>query len=330
MAIELRIAFFGSKGSGKTLASAAFVNFLKKRAGHVIAISDNNGIELQDALEIRGIQVLLGKNFGRVFQFLEGERQEVKELGFLPPIGSFPPGTNSKFIKVSKKDSFLSSFALQKENISLLSIGSNPESQKDFEQKAMDLMLGEIEGKEFSKTAGQEYMDVSSLSFVLNRILDNPIEFVILDSSSFNDYFLTESSFCLDLKIFVVEPSRESIMHYCTFFEKSQSKEKIFVLANKIKGRKDIEMLLKEIDIGRIIDFIPEFADKAAFFENTPAFKRIVQRITCTERNWESYYQALLKNYNEECIEWFDKLYGIRLEELVDKKFNYEKAFLTQ
>ncbi len=221
----MRISFLGKGGSGKTTMAASFIRYAARRNPFVLCMDADVNVHLQAALQLNGKAKRLSEIFGQVTEYLKGERTD---LGPRPMIWTTPPSLHSRFIYMSPADSFIQQFALQQENIALLTVGT-------YEEKDVD-------------TGTCFHTKLHSIESVFHHLLDGENDIVVADTTAGTDNVATSLSFVYDLNIFVVEPTLKSLAVYKDFCKIAPHLEhKIFVIGNKIANLQDEEFVKKNV-----------------------------------------------------------------------------------
>ncbi len=331
----MRVAFFGKGGSGKTTVAAGFINFLKEKTDHILAIDADMNVHLGNTLQMEYNSIC--NEFNQVAEYLEGNRLNSKvneSNSFMEKakkimtseekpivIGTTPPALTSKFITPKKDDEFIKKYSTQNDNISLITVGT-------------------YEDNEVGHSCYHSKLQV--LELIYNHLIDDNNDIVIADSTAGVDSVGTSMFFVYDINIFVVEPTQRSLSVYLDF-EKISEKYNLntYVIGNKITDDEDIEFLKTHILDDKLIATIKssnhmrkfEQGNTNAFDEftksNTETFEKVHKIMQSTEKNWNKYYNILLDIYKANCKEWYNSYYGQDLEKYIDPEFNYNKVMVT-
>ncbi len=315
----MRIAFLGKGGSGKTTMAAGFIKYAAQRCPLVLAVDADVNVHLQSALQIEGSAKKLGESFDIVSAYLRGNRLD---LGELPMIGTTPPSLKSNFIRVCAKDLFLREYALSKQNIALLTVGTYVESDVE--------------------TGACFHTKLYSLEAIFHHLLDTPDEVVVSDTTAGVDNIATSLSFVYDLNIFVVEPTVKSMTVYRDFCSIAQHlQDRTYVVGNKIDSVEDEDFINKSVNISHYLGSIASSkhlkrfeqgdADALIAFEEeqTEVFKSIYDLLQKQRRDWQVYLARLKQSHMRVCRSYMNNQFGIKIEDAFDPDFAYEKVIKT-
>ena len=294
----MRVSFFGKGGSGKTTISSSFISYLLKKKENVLAIDAD-------------MNVHLGKVFDMPINIISKENDEIAKTlepnRNIPIIGTTPPVKDSRFIKVSKEDSFLKKYATIKDNLMLLTVGT--------------------------------YNLESVGSDCYHSKLNTNKDYVVTDSTAGIDSLGTSLFFVSDINVFVVEPTMKGISVYKDFNDiASKLGIKTYVIGNKITDKEDEEFLIKKIGKENILGFIKnsknlrkyEQGEKEYFDEfvneNKDVYENLISVMKNTPRDWKIYYERLKNVYVAACLDWYSEYYKEDLTKYIDQDFSYEEV----
>ncbi len=316
----MRIAFMGKGGSGKTTISASFTKYLLEYKGvkHILAIDADMNMHLQGALDMVGERVEIGDKYDEIVAYVKGNRKDIDNISIL---GTIPPSMDSKFIHPVKNDPFLLKYALQGEGISLLTVGDYTDE---------DVATSCYHGK------------LNSLEIIYHHLLDTKDEYVVIDSVAGIDNIATSVFWAPDVTFFVVEPTLKSIQVFKDYLRiikgyKDEFNLQVFAIVNKV-SKGDMEFIQKHLEKELICTTFPlsdevkksEQGERSAFNkfiqENRDSFESILSKSKGIDRDWNRYYDALLKTYKKECITWANESNHMRLDTVRDTNFSYQKV----
>jgi CO dehydrogenase maturation factor len=316
----MRIAFMGKGGSGKTTIAASFISYLSNQGKKVLGIDADVNKNLGDVLSFTQKPLPLSENFAAIAYYLEGNRQEIKNLGItkVPSFGSIPPSLSSVFIHLHEEDDFLETYSVGQDGIRLLDVGKH--SHDDFSNTCYHAKL-------------------NSLEITLHHLLDTKDEYVVVDSTAGIDSLGTSLFMSYDLTIFVVEPTLKSINVFLEY-QKATAPYGLNVkaLINKVSSDGDKTFVLKHMNQEDIVGYVSESShiykleqgDRAALnhfvTEYETLFDIIINESRKINRDWTKYLDLLKVLFKRECDSWWSKYYDKDLLKIIDPKFTYAQV----
>ena len=304
----MRIVFLGKGGSGKTTTTAAFVKYLSKQNKHVLAVDADLNVHLRESLDIQGDPIFLGESYSEIVDYVSGHRDIDTEF-----IGTTPPSLKSRFIRPKSDDQFIQKFALQKDNISLLTVGS---------YRAEDVGSTCYHGK------------LMSLETVFHHMLDDKDDWIVADATAGVDIG-TSLFLAYDLNIFVVEPTLKSVNVFKEFLKFSNQ----FGITTKCIINKfspdDEEFIKSHISDEYIIGKLPASQNIKRFEQGHPeafddyvnecahVFNNIQDLSLQQNRDWDKYLENIKTLHTKNSKSWYNDFYSQNLETQIDKEFTY-------
>ncbi len=310
----MRIAFLGKGGSGKSTLAAAFIKHVSSQK-QILAIDADVNQHLAPLLEITPRKENLGDSVAFIQKYVLGKRNglEASEV-----VGTLPPTMDSTFIVPKVGDPFIDKFAVTKDNISLMRVGT-------------------YEGKDIGSAC--YHSKLASLELFFHYLLDKRNEYIIVDSTAGTDILGTSLHMAYDVLVFVIEPTAKSVQVFKDFIERFDStRVRVVALGNKVEDGDDKEFLRKNVGHEYLLGFVPyskkvrrfEQGDEQAFTDfvasNNGLFSNVLEDIGYLKRDWAEYLIHLSKVHKKTCEKWYDEYYKKKISELVDSSFSYEKA----
>lgn len=303
----MRIAFYGKGGSGKTTLAAAFTKYSAKKENHVLAIDADINAHLQETLGFAEEPIKLGENHGEVIEFLKDRDT--------PIIPSSPPKDTAYFSQVDKEDEFIQKYAVQGENISVMTTGSF-----DHEDH---LGGGCFHGK------------LEPVAMFLNHLLDTGEDTVVADVTAGTDNLGTPMYFAYDLNLLVIEPTIKSVEFYKDFSNAIESKGlETLVIGNKIESEGDKEFIRERVD-EEILGFVERSQDIKRYeqgeyeaFENfveanSKVLGEVRERLKSLDKDWNNYQQNLKEIHVKTCKSWYNDYHSMDLTKQSEDMVNY-------
>jgi CO dehydrogenase maturation factor len=318
----MRIAFLGKGGSGKTTLTTAFIQLLRDYAHPVLAVDADVNVHLQEALGIEATGTFISNHFGAIASELEGKRVAFDELGYIPSIGTLPPTMQSTFIRNQPKDAFLQKYALQQEQVRLLTVGTyDPHDHGN----------------------ACYHSKLTPLEFIFHHLIDRDDEYVIIDATAGTDPVSTSLIFAYDLLVCVVEPTHTSVAVFLDLLDLiAHWNIPLVAVGNKVQSRQDEAFLAQHIPTSFLLGFL-RYSPVISHFEqgrepslqpfvheNYLLFATLLQYSRLIKRDWTLYLARLRQLYIERCHSWYNAYYGRDLTLLIDPLFSYEQVLALQ
>lgn len=310
---NMRIAFVGKGGSGKTTLSAAFIQYISK-SRPVFAIDADVNVNLKNALTFSGQVRDIGHSYTEIADYVKGERNDLKGTTI---VATTPPSLRSRFIRLNDQDEFLIKYTGRDKNIRLLSIGTYRET---------DIGHTCYHGK------------LNTLELIYHHLLDGKEDMIVADATAGIDNLGTSLFFAYDVNVFVVEPTQKSIDIYLEFEKISRPyRLNTVVILNKVE-KGDMAFVQKYIEKGKIIGSVPQSPFIKQFeqgnfksfhqfiMENKGVWKKLNFYFSTIEKDWQRYYELLLETHKKNSVEWWNNYYRQPIDQQFDPEFNYQKV----
>lgn len=304
----MRVAFIGKGGSGKSTVSAGMIRHEARKGNFVVAVDADINRHLGFLLKVPSLEVDLGSRIQEVFQFLEGQRLGVKDLGRVPELGSLPPDQSSRLVKFSKSDEFFEKFSSVNDNIALITAGTYEDEDK-------------------GTTCIHAKLKVIEL--FTHRLLDQQNDLVVFDVTAGTDPLSTTLVFGFDLHVVVVEPTKKSIQVFKDYFESAVPvRDRIFVVANKVRDEGDLAFIKQHIQSDKILgvlshsthlkDFDRGNSSSFDMFvdENRSTWNRISEHASLFDSRRTEGLAGLHAAFVQNCHSWANTYYGVALNEI--------------
>ena len=308
----MRIAFLGKGGSGKTTMTTSFIKYLEKLNKQVLAVDADVNVHLREALDMNS--PLLGEKFNEIASYFEKEKVEKN----IPIIGTLTPSRETTFIYPTLNDPFIQKFGTVKNNLGLLSVGT-------YNKEGLGVSC--------------YHSKLGSIVLAYNRLLDNKDFYVVSDMTAGVDAVGTSMFAVSDINIFVIEPTKKSIQVLNDYKNiVNDSKNKIYVIANKIENDEDIEFINNNVDKNLILGYvkksnnlrkfeqgnkqgIEDFADEINEINET-----ILNKLNNCNKNWDEYYDIHKKIFIDDASEWYSEYHKQDLTKYIDNNFKYSEV----
>jgi CO dehydrogenase maturation factor len=237
---NMRVAFVGKGGSGKTTVTAVFCLFLKK-SFPVYAIDGDINMHLAELLGFENTKANVKhladtENAAWIKKYLKGGNQRIESLESMRK--TTPPGQGSRIITLTKNDPFLQHCAEQNGQMFFSSVGTYEE--KDIGASCYHNHLGVVEN-------------------VLSHTQDAD-GWVVMDMVAGIDAFANSLHAQFDVLFLIVEPTRRSVEvyeQYKDLLQKAKSPTTLFVIGNKVTTQEDKEYLMQNIQREHLLAVLP-------------------------------------------------------------------------
>lgn len=239
----MRIAFVGKGGSGKTTLTALFTQYLERNIDNNIWLVDADlNIHIANLLNLPEVNkskhLSSGASQTTIKKYLIGNNGKVKSLGHFKK--TTPPTKDSGLIKLSDKKNFIfQNFTTSRNNIYLSIVGTY-----------QDDGIG----------TSCYHNNLSILENILSHTVDRNT-YIVVDMVAGIDAFAGTLHSQFDLLVLSVEPTKRSVQvfnQYRDLAEEAGVEKQLYVVANKVRNKKDEDFILNNIPEKSLIGFIED------------------------------------------------------------------------
>ncbi len=239
---NMRIAFVGKGGSGKSTLTASFASYLSKNTTKPVVVFDAD-LNIH-APELLGFETIQSDKHLSHFQVSETIKKWLIGSNEIKNLGAFrkttPPTRKSNILKVeSIKDTPLESFALNKGNLTVFAVGTYQEED-----------IG----------ASCYHNNLAILESILNHT-DDKGGYVIADMVAGVDSFAGTLHAQFDLTCLIVEPTKRSIEvyeKYKSLAEEAGVLDGLMLIANKVRTEADKDFIAKHVDEKKVLGYFSD------------------------------------------------------------------------
>jgi len=239
---NMRIAFVGKGGSGKSTLTASFASYLSKNTIKPVLVFDAD-LNIH-APELLGFETISSDKHLSHSKVSETIKRWLIGNNDIKNIGTFrkttPPTRKSNILKVeSTKDTPLGSFGLNKGNLTVFAVGTYQEED-----------IG----------ASCYHNNLSILESILNHT-DDKNGYVVADMVAGVDSFAGTLHAQFDLTCLIVEPTKRSIEvyeKYKSLAEEAGVLDGLMVIANKVRSEADKDFIAKHVDEKKILGYFSD------------------------------------------------------------------------
>lgn len=217
---DMRIAFTGKGGSGKTTISSLFALHMAAAGKTVLALDADINQHLAAAIGYSGELRSMGEGLDVIKRHLCGTN-----MRFTPETmhKTTPPGRGSRFVRLAAEDWFLRHYAQQCAGVWVAGAGEIPE--------------GNIGVKCYHGLNG-------AVELVLGHLLDRSDEVVVVDMTAGADAFSSSLFTKVDALVVVVEPTLKSLSVYRQFAaHAARYGVPLVVVGNKVISNEDRDFI---------------------------------------------------------------------------------------
>ncbi|QFX82586.1 ATP-binding protein [Streptomyces sp. SYP-A7193] len=231
--VNMKIAFVGKGGSGKTTLSSLFVRHLAATGAPVVAIDADINQHLGAALglddaEAAGLPAL-GEHLPLIKEHLRGSNPRIASAETM--IKTTPPGEGSRLLRVREDNPVYDACARPVEldggTVRLMVTG--PFTDADLGVACYHSKTGAVE-------------------LCLNHLVDGRDEYVVVDMTAGSDSFASGMFTRFDVTFLVAEPTRKGVSVYRQYKEYARDfGVTLKVVGNKVQGPDDLDFLRDQV-----------------------------------------------------------------------------------
>jgi CO dehydrogenase maturation factor len=316
---NMKVAFVGKGGSGKTTLAALLARHLVRSGAPVLAIDADINQHLAGALGMSDDEAAaipaMGAHLALIKDYLRGGNPRIHSSASM--VKTTPPGSGSRLVRVTESNPIYQRLGRHVAGLRLLATG--PFNDDDLGVSCYHSKVGAAE-------------------LLLNHMVDGPGEYVVVDMTAGADAFASGMFTRFDLMLLVAEPTLRSVsvlrqyQHYARDHDVA-----IAVVGNKVPGAEDVDFLreqagdslltwlgnssmVRAMEKGRptsLDDLEPE---------NLAALARIRAAIDARPKQWEKFHRQTVEFHLRNATAWASSSVGEDLAAQVDPTFSMASA----
>jgi len=327
---NMKIAFVGKGGSGKTTLSSLFVRHLAAAQVPVLAIdADINqhlgpalGLDEDDAAALPA----LGAHLPEIKEYLRGANPRIDSAGTM--IKTTPPGQGSRLLRLVEDNPVYTACA---HTVAL-----------DGEATARLMVTGPFSESDLGVAC--YHSKVGAVELCLNHLVDGRDEYLVVDMTAGSDSFASGMFTRFDMTFLVAEPTRKGVAVYRQYKEYARDfGVGLAVIGNKVQGEDDLAFLRAEVGDDLLVTFGHSDWVRAMEKGRPPRFEMLEQANrealrTVHEhadrayeaRDWARYTHQMTHFHEKNARNWGNEKTGADLVAQIDPAFVLSEALLAE
>ncbi|KAA0935820.1 ATP-binding protein [Streptomyces apricus] len=323
--MNMKTAFVGKGGSGKTTLSSLFVRHLATTGSPVVAVDADINQHLGPALGLSDTEArrlpAMGDHLGLIKDYLRGSNPRIASAETM--IKTTPPGEGSRLLRVREDNPVYEACArpveLDGDTVRLMATGSFTEA---------DLGVACYHSK------------TGAVELCLNHLVDGRDEYVVVDMTAGSDSFASGMFTRFDITFLVAEPTRKGTSVYRQYKEYARDFGiDLKVVGNKVQGQDDIDFLKDEVGDDLLLTFGHSDWVRAMEKGRPPRFERLEDEnrralrtlqetvdASYARRDWERYTEQMVHFHLKNAQSWGNERTGADLAAQVDPAFVLREA----
>ncbi|WP_328938244.1 ATP-binding protein [Streptomyces tauricus] len=323
--MNMKIAFVGKGGSGKTTLSSLFVRHLATTGSPVVAVDADINQHLGPALGLTDTEAqslpAMGDRLSLIKEYLRGSNPRITSAETM--IKTTPPGEGSRLLRVREDNPVYEACArpVELDGGAVRLMVTGPFTEADLGVACYHSKTGAVE-------------------LCLNHLVDGPGEYVVVDMTAGSDSFASGMFTRFDITFLVAEPTRKGISVYRQYKEYARDfGVTLKVVGNKVQGQDDIDFLRGEVGEDLLLavghsDWVRamEKGRPPRFEQLEDGNRRALSALQATadatygQRDWERYTRQMVHFHLKNAQSWGNERTGADLAAQVDPAFVLREA----
>ncbi|MGW4435939.1 ATP-binding protein [Streptomyces sp. NPDC004596] len=326
--MNMKIAFVGKGGSGKTTLSSLFIRHLVASGAPVLAIDADINQHLGPALGLDEAQAAalpaMGERLSLIKDHLRGTNPRIASAATM--IKTTPPGEGSRLVRVGEPNAVYDACArpVELDGGAVRLMVTGPFTDADLGVACYHSKTGAVE-------------------LFLNHLVDGPDEYVVVDMTAGSDSFASGLFTRFDMTFLVAEPTRKGVSVYRQYQEYARDfGVTLKVVGNKVQGQDDIDFLRAEVGDDLLVtvghsDWVramekgrpPRFGLLEEANVRSLQALRTAADATYASRDWERYTRQMVHFHLRNAEAWGNERTGTDLAAQVDPGFVLGEGLAT-
>ncbi|MEU9894215.1 ATP-binding protein [Streptomyces phaeochromogenes] len=323
--MNMKIAFVGKGGSGKTTLSSLFVRHLASTGSPVVAVDADINQHLGPALgltdEEAGRLPAMGDRLALIKDYLRGSNPRITSTETM--IKTTPPGEGSRLLRVCEDNPVYEACArpVELDGGAVRLMVTGPFTEADLGVSCYHSKTGAVE-------------------LCLNHLVDGQSEYVVVDMTAGSDSFASGMFTRFDITFLVAEPTRKGVSVYRQYKEYARDfGVTLKVVGNKVQGQDDIDFLRGEVGDDLLLTVGHSDWVRAMEKGRPPRFEQLedgnrralralqaAADATYEQRDWERYTRQMVHFHLKNAQSWGNERTGADLAAQVDPEFVLREA----
>jgi CO dehydrogenase maturation factor len=318
---QVKAAFVGKGGSGKTTLASLFARHVAAAGLPVLAIDADVNQHLGVALGLDEAEAArlpaMGDHVEAIKDYLRGDNPRIRSAAAM--VKTTPPGSGSRLLRVAERNPLFELLERQAGGVRLLATGH---FQPD------DLGVACYHAK------------TGAVELLLNHLVDGQGEYVVVDMTAGADCFASGLFTRFDRTFGVVEPTRQSVAVWRQYQGYARGfGVNLSAVGNKVDGEEDAAFLREQLGADLLAcvghsGFV-RAAEQGRPLElgaleaaNRAALERLREAVDATGKDWDGFTRQAVEFHLRNARAWADARTGQDLAAQVDPTFTLGPAAL--
>ncbi|MGW3424174.1 ATP-binding protein [Streptomyces phaeochromogenes] len=323
--MNMKIAFVGKGGSGKTTLSSLFVRHLASTGSPVVAVDADINQHLGPALGLDDAEAgrlpAMGDRLALIKDYLRGSNPRITSTETM--IKTTPPGEGSRLLRVCEDNPVYEACArpVELDGGAVRLMVTGPFTEADLGVSCYHSKTGAVE-------------------LCLNHLVDGQSEYIVVDMTAGSDSFASGMFTRFDITFLVAEPTRKGVSVYRQYKEYARDfGVTLKVVGNKVQGQDDIDFLRGEVGDDLLLTVGHSDWVRAMEKGRPPRFEQLedgnrralralqsAADATYEQRDWERYTRQMVHFHLKNAQSWGNERTGADLAAQVDPEFVLREA----